>query len=335
MLEPLNHAFGYAFCHVFSAARFTSCRPSAAAGLAGFVAASGVLLLAGCAELEGEGEAEAAISHVLEANSSLETDVQPTHPRVQENGLLYPFAVSVRGHQQQTVRIAAWTNDNRLLGSRNVVPPYANTEWKRLSLFIPYSAVHTGGESVDGAVYVLDPNDSRRFLATVGMGVTSIAPERLIWDFQQLDEDVVLAGGERGIRLRAKLHRFGYTDTEHRVILAVRDAKREDFPVSLGGPIRLESRRLEAPADSPEHLTWTLELTLAYAALERLGDGRAVTLTPAVRMSDGTVRMGNIHVEFLAGGTPETIAGRLREDIRETDSRIRTLERELDVLQGK
>ena len=52
-------------------------------------------------------------------------------------------------------------------------------------------------------------------------------------------------------------------------------------------------------------------------------------------MSDGTVRMGNIHVEFLAGGTPETIAGRLREDIRETDSRIRTLERELDVLQGK
>ena len=36
---------------------------------------------------------------------------------------------------------------------RNVVPPYANTEWKRLSLFIPYSAVHTGGESVDGAVY--------------------------------------------------------------------------------------------------------------------------------------------------------------------------------------
>ncbi len=148
-----------------------------AAALALFV----LSIVSGCAGLEIDGDvAQAEISHVLGPSSALDTGVEPTQARVYEDGLYYPFKVVVRRHQGQTVRIAAWTNDNRFLGEKSVVPPYESTEWKRLSLFMPYSGIHLGSESIDGNVYVLEPGDSRKYLATVGMGVTSIARQRFI-----------------------------------------------------------------------------------------------------------------------------------------------------------
>ncbi len=291
------------------------------------------MLTAGCAELDGAEDAPAEISHVLEGQSPLESGVAPTQARVQEDGLFYPLKVVVRGQRNATVRVAAWSDDNRLLGEASVVAPYDNTEWKRLNLFMPYSSVHRGGESINGTAYVLAPDNSRKFLASVGVGVTAIAPRRLIWEFREFEEDIDL-GGERGIRLRLTLHRFGYTDAEHRVVLVVRDANREEFPPSLGGPIRVNSARLQGSSVA-SHLTWSLDdLDLPYSAIRSLGDGRAITVTPAVRMSDGTLRLGNLHIEFLAGGGPEKIAGRMREEIRRTNSRIQLLERELGILQG-
>ncbi len=292
-------------------------------------------IVSGCAGLEIDGDvAQAEISHVLGPSSALDTGVEPTQARVYEDGLYYPFKVVVRRHQGQTVRIAAWTNDNRFLGEKSVVPPYESTEWKRLSLFMPYSGIHLGSESIDGNVYVLEPGDSRKYLATVGMGVTSIARQRFIWSFREFWEDATLRTGDKGIRLGVDLHRFGFTDTTHRVVLAVRDEKRNEFPSSLGGPIRIDSTRLTAPADSSQ-LTWNLQLDLPYDELKQFGEGRAITVTPAVRMNDGTLYMGNVHVEFLVGGSPEKMAGKIREEIERVDRRIRTLQKEFETLQGR
>lgn len=302
-----------------------------AAALALFV----LSIVSGCAGLEIDDDvAQAEISHVLGPSSALDTGVEPTQARVYEDGLYYPFKVVVRRHQGQTVRIAAWTNDNRFLGENSVVPPYENTEWKQLSLFMPYSGIHLGGESIDGNVYVLAPGDSRKYLATVGMGVQSIARQRFIWSFREFWEDATLKTGDIGIRLGVDLHRFGYTDTSHRVVLVVRDEKRNEFPSSLGGPIRIDANRLTSAADSG-HVTWNLQLDLPYDDLKQLGEGRVITVTPAVRMSDDRLFFGNIHVEFLVGGSPDKVAGKMREEVQRVDSRIRTLQKELEVLQGR
>jgi hypothetical protein len=131
------------------------------------------------------------------------------------------------------------------------------------------------------------------------------------------------------------LHRFGYTDTSHRVILVVRGENREQFPSNLGGPIRIESRALTAPADS-SHQTWSnLQLDLPYNELKQLGEGRVITVTPSVQMNDGTWYRGNVHIEFLVGGPPDKMAGKMREEVQRVDSRIRTLQKELEVLQGR
>lgn len=297
-----------------------------------FAAVFALSVLSGCAGLDVEDESLAEISHVLAPSTALETGVEQTQARVYEDGLYYPFKVVVRRQQGRTVRIAAWSNDNRFLGDKSVVPPYENTEWKKLSLFMPYSGVHLGGESIDGNVYVLAPDDSRRFLATVGVGVTSISRERFIWTFREFWEDIALHSGDRGIRLGVDLHRFGFTDTSHRVVLMVRDENRQEFPSSLGGPIRVDANRLSAPAESRQ-LTWNLQLDLPYDQIRQLGEGRVITVTPSVRMESGQVYTGNLHIEFLVGGPPERIAGKMRQEVERVDSRIRTLQKELEILQ--
>ncbi len=301
--------------------------------LAAIAALLACSIVAGCASLDlDDDSSHAEISYPLGPSANLDYAVEQTQARVYELGIHYPFRVVVRRQQGRSVRIAAWSTDNRFLGDISVVPPYEATIWNKLNLFLPYSRIAFGGERIDGNVYVLAPGDARRFLATASMSVTKIPRERFVWRFNDFLEDTTLPSGAKGIRVIVNLDRFGFADVSHRVVLVVRDANRRDFPSSLGGPIHIDSKRLSAPADTGQ-INWNLELDLAYDQIKQLGEGHVITLTPSVRMADGSLEIGNLHIEFLVGGSPGKIAARMRHEVERLDSRIRTLQRELELLQ--
>lgn len=282
-------------------------------------------LIAGCADLlNGTGHS----IEVAPVAGDYERGVGNVHPRVQEDGFHVSLKLDVEGYKGRQLPVQVWSG-NVFLGEEIAEPTYDASTWKAFPVFVPRSRLIKIPKSADITTYVISPENSRTYLQRTTFNVTNPPPDH-VWEFLRYDEDAVLASGERGFRLKAKLEVIGHKDEDLQVVLLLRDWARQDFEPQEGGPIRLNAVRLRS---SYEHSVWNeLTLNVPYSALEQLGLGRTVVLTPSIRLANGSLQPGNLHVRFYAGGSITGLRERIGEEAQRLDQRIQYLQRQIEAI---
>jgi hypothetical protein len=254
------------------------------------------------------------------------------HPRVTEDGTYALLKLRIQGCKGLDVPIQIFDQAGSLLGEEIANPTYDDSVWDRFPIFIAQSKYMMLSKA-DVTFYVITPDDATTYLAKSDLHVNVNDLEQG-WESLSYTEDATLPSGETGFELTVNLNVIGHPHETMSVVLFLQDPKMADFPPSRGGPIQLPGTRLDSLAFNLA-LFSELKLHVPYSALEKVGLGGIVILTPAIRFADGRVERGNLHVRFYAGGSLQALKTRITDEQFRVDQRIRDLENELRVIQPR
>jgi len=282
-------------------------------------------LSAGCAELLNGGGPSIGVAPV---GGDYERGVASVRPRVEEDGFYVALKLDVEGYKGRQLPVQVWAG-NVFLGEEIAEPTYDASIWKAFPVFVPKSRFIKIPKSADVVAYVIAPDNARTYIQKTTFNVTNPPPDQ-VWEFLGYREDVSLPTGERGFQLKAKLNVIRHKDEDIQVVLLLRDWARREFEPQEGGPIRLNVMSLRPRW---EHTVWKeLTLSVPYTALDRVGLGRTVVLTPSIRFSNDSLQAGNLHVRFYEGGSLTTLRERIGDEARNLNERIQYLQRQIEAI---
>lgn len=291
------------------------------------VAGTTVTSATGCAELFEELQPSSTVALAMEP--PIERGVASVHPRVEEDGFYVPLKLDLEGYKGRHVPIQLWSNTNVLLGEEIAVPTYDASTWKAFRVFVPTSRLTTVPASFNITAYVLSPDNSRIFVQKSTFPL-QYQHGHQTWEALSYVEDATLPSGQRGFQLNAQLTVVGHKHERLQIVLVLRDWAKREFKPHEGGPIRVPDKFLRPRYDDT---VWDeLTLNVPYSALDRVGLGRTVILTPALRFPDGSLQLGNIHVRFYTGGSLTSLRERISEEAKRIEQRIRYIENQLEVI---
>lgn len=164
------------------------------------------------------------------------------HPRVGEDGFNFQVPLEISGYKGQRLQVAIFTDRGDYLGSEPVVPGFEATVWEKFRVFVPHVILRNISEDTGFSVYVLSPNDTNTFIEKVHYSRSNIRPPQLAWEWLRYEVEAPMDGGGKGIRLTLNLHTRGYVGHPMRAVTLVRGRGLQDFPVSKGGPYRIDGR---------------------------------------------------------------------------------------------
>lgn len=249
---------------------------------------------------------------------------------VREDGLFCKAKLSVFGAQGREVPVQVFDAGGRFLGQELAMPPYEGTEWAEFSIFLPVSRLGKLGKGTSLTAYVLNPGDPSEYIGTASRAF-DLTPQDQVWELLSLEQEVALANGETGVRFKAKLDLSGQKGRTLPLTLVCMTLAGEEMKDPFGEWLRVPQFDLEPIYDDT---IWpSLVLEVPYSRFAHLPAGTSVEICPSIRMSDGFVHRGNLHVTLYTGGSLETIAARLQEQERALSEKVTTLEKELEALQ--
>lgn len=277
-----------------------------------------LLLLAACAAVHGAPTAE------FGGEVRFEAAREYVHPRVEEDGYRFTFALDVHECQGREVKLTAYAQGTRFLGDVTVVPPYDGTHWDTVRLFVPLSRLAGLASPFAYTIYALSPDDSGAYIGTFEVASSHLGTPEAAWDWKSFTEDASLPSGREGVETNLSLQLVGHQGETPEAVLAARDPEGNEL---LRLPLTLK-----VPYESS--LFPEMTFRLPYEELSHLPPAQEVVLTPTVRLGDRVVE-GNLHIHLWAGGSLTRLQGLYGDEARKLDEKIDRLQRQLEALDGK
>jgi hypothetical protein len=266
---------------------------------------------------------------------SLEPTRQWVESRVEEDGYLFNTALDVSGHRNSTVQIAIWSNDGVFLGEKRVVPPYDNTRWDALKIFIAYSRLSRVATPFGYTVYAIPLDRPDTYIARTDIAQSNLSLPNIIWVPQAYKNDAPVGDPkEPGFVARVSLAIAGYENAAMDLVGVVRRLSYGDQSGSYGNPLHIPIRNVVLRPGGDNWLFEPFNIEIPYSALVGFSPAEVVTLTPALDIN-GTLYEGNVHFRFLAGGSLERVEQLTSDDIEKKREVLQDLQRRAKLLQGQ
>src|ERR1051326_420406 len=251
------------------------------------------------------------------------------HVRIEEDGYYFMPSFDVSGYKDRQLGVVIYSFDGTFLGYRSVVPPYENTRWDKIPIFVPYSRLKSLGAGYGYAVYAVPLDATDQFVAKSTYSNSNARPLAITWDWRQFTTDTPLDSNGLGFVADVVLHVVGYKDADARVVGLIRNQYYNEFPERAGGPIRINFFDLKPRYEYAIYNK--MQLRVPYNDLTRLAPAEVVTLTPALEVN-GVLYEGNVRFRFLAGGSLDRVDRLTQEGIADDNRTIATLRDRMNTL---
>lgn len=252
--------------------------------------------------------------------------------RVEEDGYYFTPELNISGHKDRPIQVSIWSNQNVFLGETRIVPPYDNTRWSALKVFVPFSRLKQIGSPFGYSGYAVALDEPEKYIAKFDVSSSNTVLPDLLWEWHEYRNDVQMGESqERGFLATVSLLVSGHQDQTLNVISMVRSQYYGDLPGTFGNPLRIASFSLtpQYPVTSYSRF----ELKCPYSLLTGFAPAEVVTLTPAVEIN-GVTYEANVHFRFLAGGSLERVEQLTRDEIEKDKQVIQNLRDRLNYLQN-